>query len=158
MLGKTNTGGTGQKIIYDATHPLTWNDGGGTGTVNASYPVSVAVDTTAGVAEDQTATTTETIDLTDFDTMIVDVSYQIDCDDSGVTNSGDIDFRVDGNIVFDITMAANFSTRNDRFILDISALNVSGVIAIHVGANGFGSADGDTSVTLNEMKLINRAI
>jgi hypothetical protein len=157
-IGKTITGGTAELIIYDATHPLTWNDGGGDGTVNPAFPVNVTVPTNAGVSADEDAFTTESIDLTNFDTMIIDISYEIDADNSGEVNAGDIIITVDGNSVFDFTMSANFSTRNDRFVLDISALSVSGIINISIGANGFGSANGDTSITLHEMKLINRAI
>jgi hypothetical protein len=90
--------------------------------------------------------------------MIIDISYEIDADNSGDTNSGDIIITVDGNTVFNFTMNANFSTRNDRFVLDISALSVNGIINISVGANGLGTDSGDTSITLHEMKLINRAI
>jgi hypothetical protein len=157
-IGKTITGGTAELIIYDATHPLTWNDGGGEGTVNPAFPVNVTVPSNGGVSADEDAFTTESIDLTDFDTMIIDISYEIDADNSGDTNSGDIIITVDGNTVFNFTMNANFSTRNDRFVLDISALSVNGIINISVGANGLGTDSGDTSITLNEMKLINRAI
>ena len=151
-------GGNIETIIYDSTHPLTWNDAGGGGTVTVSYPVTVTVPTNGGVSADDDAFTTESIDLTNFDTMIIDINYEIDADFSGEVNAGDIIITVGGNSVFNFTMQANFTTRNDRFVLDISALSVSGIINISVGANGFGSADGDTTLTLNEMKLINRAI
>jgi hypothetical protein len=151
-------GGTVETIVYDATTPLTWNTGAGTGTVNTAFPVTVSVDSIAGASEDQDANTTETIDLTNFDTMIIDVTYQISADGLGDSNIGDMEITVDGNQVFSFDIEADFSFRNDRFVLDISALSVSGIINIGIGANNRDVSNGTTTLTLNEMKLINRAI
>jgi hypothetical protein len=151
-------GGTVETIVYDATTPLTWNTGAGTGAVNTAFPVTVSVNSDNGSNESQNANTTETIDLTNFDTMIIDVNYAIDATGTGASNLGVVEILVDGNSVFDFDIEANFGTRNDRFVLDISALSVSGVITIDVTANGRDTDDGTTILTLNEMKLINRAI
>jgi hypothetical protein len=151
-------GGNIETIIYDSTHPLTWVDGGGDGTVNAAFPVTVAVNSVSGVEGSQDANSTETIDLTDFDTMIVDVDYQIDATGTTENNLGTLFIKVDGSTVFSFFVNANFETRNDRFVLDISALSANGIINIFVSANGIGTDDADSSLQLNEMKLINRAI
>ena len=157
-IGRTITGGTAELVVYSSTVPLTWTNPGGDGTVNAAFPVTVTVNSVGGSIADQDANSTETIDLTNFDTMIIDVDYQIDAPSSTENNIGNLEIKVDGNTVFSYLVNANFETRNDRFVLDISALSVSGIINIFISANGIGTDDGDTSLQLNEMKLINRAI
>jgi hypothetical protein len=152
-------GGNIENVVYSSTVPLTWNEGAGTGVVTLTYPVDNAVGTTAGSSEDQNVFTTESIDLTNFDTMIIDVTYQILATSSAAdSNIGQIDISVDGNTVFSFDVEANFGSRTDRFELDISALSVNGIITIDVGANGRDAANGETRLILNEMKLINRAI
>jgi hypothetical protein len=151
-------GGNIENVVYSSTVPLTWNEGAGTGVVQLTYPVRNAVGTAGGVSATQNVFTTESIDLTNFDTMIIDIDYQILANAVGDSNIGSIEISVDGNLVFSFNIEANFTNRNDRFVLDISALSVDGIITIDVIANGRDLADGETSITLNEMKLINRAI
>ena len=159
-IGKTITGGIGELVIYDSVTPLTWSAGAGTGTVNTAFPVTVFVEAISGNVGNQIATTAETVDLTIFNTLIVDADLTIDVTTVGdVANDGEIIIKVDSTPVFSfIQRMDQMIAENFRFVVDISALSLNGVLEIDIETHATGVQTGETEIILNELKLISQAI
>lgn len=153
-------GGLVENVVYDASNDLTWSAGAGTGTVNAAFPVTVFVEAISGNVGNQIATTSESVDLSKFNTLIVDANLTIDV--TSVTdeiNLGEIIIKVDGTSVFSfIQQMNNMIDSNFRFVVDISSLSLNGVIEIEIEANATSVFTAETEIILNELKLINKAV
>ena len=153
-------GGIVENVVYDASNDLTWSAGAGTGTVNTAFPVTVFVSETGGGIANQIATTSESVDLSKFNTLIVDADLTINVVGAPLQiNEGEIIIKIYGTPVFSfIQDMDNMIDQNFRFVVDISALSLNGIVEIEIETNGFTVSEAETKIILNELKLINKAI